>query len=386
MFFVALGVPISWAKLQFGKEILWLGLTIDLRSWAFSLTREKLDKACVFLELIQKGGYVPRKSVESGVGLMLWLAQVVQLLRPWLSELYSCLHKGQPCVVHCTASQLAEITDSIDENLVMGRTAVLSRARAGMKLVEIHHKPVPSQQAARATNIASLSRAWVRLQDPESLEVAVTKEAQQSAAVWQACISTSCRAVPFLNLPRDASVAAADAFADETEAGIGGWISLDGGGDPSKYLWFQLRIGPGDFPAAWELHKNPQRNIAFYELIAQVALIFCRKSISTKISVSLKHLCDNLGDVASANKLFSTKPPVRFALQLLSAYAIKFHCTLELQHLSGNLNDIADDLSRFKDVSARKLDPALRVTFSVEELIRPFFDVVAKCVKRRRVV
>ena len=384
MFLVALGVPISWAKLQFGKEVLWLGLTIDLRSWAFSLTQDKLNKACHFLALVQKGGYVPRKTVESGVGLLLWLAQVVQLLRPWLSEFYSCLSKGQPCIVHCTASQLAEIADSIDENLVMTSTAVLSRARAGMKLVQINHKPVPSQQAARAINMASLSRTWVCLQDPKSLEVAMSKEAQQSAAVWEACISTSCRAIPFLNLPCDASVAAADAFADETEAGIGGWISRDGGGDPSEYLWFQLKLGPELFPSAWGLNSNPQRNIAFYELIAQVALIFCRKTISQKIKVSLRHLCDNLGDVASANKLFSTKPPVRFALQLLSAYLIKFHCTLELQHISGNLNDIADELSRFKDMGPRKLDPSRQIILSVQELIQPFFDVVAECAKRRR--
>jgi len=157
------------------------------------------------------------------------------------------------------------------------------------------------------------------------------------------------------------------------------------GTTPPSIFGFNSRLGRKIFRQLGTSTKNPQRNIAFYELIAQVALIFCRKSISTKISVSLRHLCDNLGDVASANKLFSTKPPVRFALQLLSAYAIKFHCTVELQHLSGNLNDIADELSRFKDVGARKLDPALRVTFSVEDLILPFFNVVAKCVKRRKV-
>ena len=123
--------------------------------------------------------------------------------------------------------------------------------------------------------------------------------------------------------------------------------------DPSKHLWFQLTVRPDDFPLTWDLNPNPQRNIAFYELIAQVVLIVCRKTFSSNLNVSLRHLCDNLGDVSSANKLFSTKPLVRFALQLLSAYAIKFHCTLELQHISGNLNDLADELSRFKDIGAR---------------------------------
>ena len=87
----------------------------------------------------------------------------------------------------------------------------------------------------------------------------------------------------------------------------------------------------------------------------------------------------------TASQLFSTKPPVRFALQLLSAYSIKFHCTLELQHISGNQNVLADELSRFKDIDAKNLDPALRVRFSIDDLVLPsLFDIIAKCAKRPR--
>ena len=230
-----------------------------------------------------------------------------------------------------------------------------------------------------ATNVPFLGRTWANLSDPRSLDVSISKEAMQSASVWSKCLASQLRRVPFLNFPSDCSEAAADAYADSTRAGIGGWVDTSGSQDSATFRWFQLDLRPELFPASWEMNANPQRNIAFYELIAQVALIYVRKESSLRLQLSLRHLCDNLGDVASANKLFSTKPPVRYALQLVSAYAIKYHCTLEVQHISGNLNDLADALSRSKDVSSYKLSPDLQVHFSVNDLLAPFFELLSNC-------
>ena len=44
MTFVGLGVPLSWHKLAVGKDVHWLGLSLDLRVPAWLLPSIKIDK------------------------------------------------------------------------------------------------------------------------------------------------------------------------------------------------------------------------------------------------------------------------------------------------------------------------------------------------------
>ena len=46
------------------------------------------------------------------------------------------------------------------------------------------------------------------------------------------------------------------------------------------------------------------------------------------------------------NLLFTTATPLRYAAQLLTAQALQNRASVNIQHLPGRLNDLADRLSR----------------------------------------
>jgi hypothetical protein len=142
----------------------------------------------------------------------------------------------------------------------------------------------------------------------------------------------------------------ADAFASAERAGIGGRLSINGSSAAEHVCWFQVELNIRAFPLEWKLAAIRQLNIALYEGIAQIPLLLCRidQLGSAATLIRLWHFCDNLGDVAATNKLFSTKAPLRYALQLLSAYAIAHKVSLELQHIAVSTNARADQLSRLK--------------------------------------
>ena len=227
---------------------------------------------------------------------------------------------------------------------------------------------------------AGFKKVWIRLTDPTSPEVSITDLAKDSSAVWRACFASALSRTPFLTFAASPSEAAADAFADGNQAGLGGWYSPNGSPDPQEFYWFQLRLTPEMIPTAWEANPNPQRNIAFYELIAQVALIYIRSTLTScrTWSLSIRQWCDNLGDVSAGNKLFSTKPPLRHALQLLSSYIMKHRISIELQHIAGSRNTIADGISRFASPEELGLDPSKRIQVSWQALCEPLRQIVAQ--------
>ncbi len=88
--------------------------------------------------------------------------------------------------------------------------------------------------------------------------------------------------------------------------------------------------------------------------------------------VQLQQHCDNLGDVAAINKCFSTAKPLCFALQALAAHAVHHNIALDVQHIPGKQNDLADALSRLTNPSSLELVPENQFNISVGMLLAPF--------------
>ena len=57
-------------------------------------------------------------------------------------------------------------------------------------------------------------------------------------------------------------------------------------------------------------------------------------------------MCDNLGAVFATKKLFSTKRPLCFALQMICSLGTKRGAILDLAHIPGEKNIWADKFSR----------------------------------------
>ena len=188
-------------------------------------------------------------------------------------------------------------------------------------------------------------------------------------------LTSAALAIPFTTPAHDLSDAAADAFANEKEAGLGGWFDMGEGCDPKSVAWFQLRVTPSLFPKEWQLRDVPQRDISFYELIAQVCLFFARSTYQSvaKVVVNLRQDSDNLTSVCVGNKLFSTATPMRYAAQLLAAHALRNRCYVDLQHIPGASNDLADRLSRQHDPQSIGLSLQKQVWVSIPQLLESYY-------------
>ncbi|CAE6929638.1 unnamed protein product [Symbiodinium sp. CCMP2592] len=85
MFVVALGIPLSWEKLQLSRKLGWIGWVFDLCTRSASAPADKVKKAAAKLRLLlTEGRKVERRDVDKLIGLLLWWTNGAVWLRPWL--------------------------------------------------------------------------------------------------------------------------------------------------------------------------------------------------------------------------------------------------------------------------------------------------------------
>ena len=93
--------------------------------------------------------------------------------------------------------------------------------------------------------------------------------------------------------------------------------------------------------------------------------------------MALRTLCDNTGAEATGNRLYTGKLPLASFAQRLSLLAWRTHTELRISHVPGVLNDDADFLSRWDQVSElpSTWDPDFRVRVTEQEIWNFKMDV-----------
>ena len=90
----AISVPLSWAKLGIGSDLIWIGWRFDFETGIVLLSPDKVESLLVALdEMRRKGQRPPRKRVEKVIGELMWFTCGALWLRPWLSEFYCLLRR-----------------------------------------------------------------------------------------------------------------------------------------------------------------------------------------------------------------------------------------------------------------------------------------------------
>ena len=138
---------------------------------------------------------------------------------------------------------------------------------------------------------------------------------------------------------------AADACASGSYCQIGGYIS-----NSTQTRWFSEKFSHADFctldiPVAREMQKD----IACYETLAQTAILKIAASEFTvgRIPLRIPSVSDNTSAEAGINRVFSTAHPLCLFLEKVSLLASKCCLDLDISHIAGHDNDIADKLSRW---------------------------------------
>ena len=127
------------------------------------------------------------------------------------------------------------------------------------------------------------------------------------------------------------------------------------------------------------MHANlpANRRINFWELIAQVVLVFLRlRSLShTNFVVHLKQECDNSASVGSIAKNLSCRPPMCYGLMALAYHCSQAGASVSVSHIQGKKNVVANGISRGVPEVINQLPANSEIVdFSLCQVLDPVWD------------
>ena len=138
---------------------------------------------------------------------------------------------------------------------------------------------------------------------------------------------------------------AADACAAGETCQMGGFLRYD-----KTILWFSEKFTFTDFESlGLTVSKDLQRHITCFETLAQIALLFIASRVfpAHRFPICLRTLSDNSGAESGSNKLWSMSYPLCVFLEKLCLLSGATGMEIDVSHIPGAQNVIADDLSRW---------------------------------------
>ena len=343
LFCSALGVPLACEKLALGSCITWNGWEINSDRRTAALPRSKRQAVCSQLrDLCEGPSKCSKKSLEKILGLIMWATNLLRFLRPWLSELYACLHTCPATLFSVSRENWAAFYESLKGTICIQEPQRFTPVAKGSQLVQVgrHKIRVFADVPAHAVSDRS---AWVRIRNTDSSWVRLSVEARHVLQWLHKVFLHGPSEVSLVQPPISSFSCAADAMASGQSWGIGGWLESDG-----RLFVFSEKFTLDDLRPWLILPKDAQKYIASFEAIAQLCLLLmcARFSPQNCRRFTLCMGCDNTSAESSLNGLFTTSWPLSRIMQCVARHAVMTHIRVSVFHQPGASNVLADTLSR----------------------------------------
>ena len=229
-FLACINAPISWKKAQLGNIVTWCGWTLHTDLESSHLAIGKLRKLQEQLEKLACSKKIPRKHLERALGLLMWATSTCTHLRPYMAPLYKDMYSGRGTLQQIHARDWRRFLDALSPDAVVQRQPLGMWLNTGSRLTEVGSQKIQCKADVPKV-VSSAKPQWVRMSDPMSNEIHLRNESR-AAPRWL----SSCFSHDQLHLIRQAPqlhcLAAADAMAEGTTVGIGGWISTS-----QSFVW-----------------------------------------------------------------------------------------------------------------------------------------------------
>ena len=340
----SINAPMSWKKAQLADSVTWCGWTFDLQVQQVWLACAKLEKLRMQMQALLKHPKCARKSLEACLGLLMWATTLSTYLRPMLAPLYRDLRSGKGTLKSIAPRLWPQFLHALDASAKVVDCPPGLWLQRGSRITAVGARNVACKADIPAVPVTH-KPTYVRIADPARNEVHLGKDSQSALRWLASCMQFTPR--HSLQLPPVLHcMCAADAMAQGRQVGIGGWLSTS-----STFLWFACTWDVDDVRAVWPfLTKEPQKYIACFEVLAQLALLQCawRRLRYKHQRFCMPAATDNSPSEAGLNKLFSTSEPIAHFLKLAAQWAHARGIQLMLTHLPGEKNAWADELSRDK--------------------------------------
>ena len=353
-FLSALGVPLSWRKVHLGSEIVWIGWRFCFKTATAALPSDKVVKILDLLQpLCVAKAKVQRKHVEQVIGILIWYTTGASWLRPWLSAFYKLLYKPRAIPKKLSVQQFEQLRGVLGHDLSVRKPLPALDVDENWKLHSVCGSVVSSlnSQVLQAPRVhqGSVSVVFFSQSHPSTQ---TCEESAYAAKLFVKAVSIQAP-IPLYWQMGGALVGAADAYATEADAGLGGWWLPTGCTlAPQNALWFQISLQHGDLPAWFcSPQSNMQCRIAALEALAQLVLLILQVQETAapqvqSILVQVPQLCDNAAVASLSSKMLSQKNPLSYMLQAIGYFSCKLGVILQVSHIAGVRNIWADMLNR----------------------------------------
>ena len=365
IFMQVINAPISWKKAQCEACIQWCGWEINFDYDTIKLSQNKILKLLQLIAELLQTPKVCRKLLERTIGLMVWASSISLHLRPHLAPLYADLYSPPGSQYAVPAPLWQTFRSALSHDLQLPACPSGLFIPTGARILEYKGRTLHCKSDLFEIP-ATAKVQFIRASNPEASHTRLRRESVESLKWFASTISQSSQRP--LAMPSTLQcLAAADACAEDTKVGIGGWVIT-----PRAVAWFAEMWEISELRQTWPfLTKPAQSYIASFETLAQFALLQSTYHVSghSHLQIQVPTGTDNTVSEAGLNKLFTTKWPLCHFLRLIASWSHAHGIALMPSHIPGKKNVWADDLSRdnLNRFAHRRHE---RLRFSPESLAR----------------
>ena len=301
-----------------------------------------------------------RKNLEKIIGILLWATSLVHHVRFLLTSLYRDLYSIPATNYSIPPTQWEYFLRLLNDSATITVKNSLHLPLEA-KVVEFRHSTITAKDQL-PIDLPIDRHVWVRIRDPNCAKRKLSCLSKDTLQWSKKSLLPLLSSIPLHRTTSLTVTAAADAFADETEMGIGGWVSIG-----SSTFWFSHKWTNVDLETFLPVSKSLQRYITSWEALAQLCIILMVHSKCTYRPgiINIQSGSDNTGAEANINHGFSTTEVLADIIKLVSIKQIQFNMMLNVHHVPGEKNTKADDLSRGR-LSTFPED--MRVLFTLNDL------------------
>jgi len=367
----AFRLPISWRKAELHKEVNWIGWTFNFSIGQVKLQQSKREKLERLIRELLIHPKTSKKTIEKFIGLALWITQLFPLMRAFLHHLYTDLYKAPGTSYSIDPGFWLTTLSCLSPDLQFTSRPIGTAIPEGGKLLSVRHQPVATLEDVRNCRLSE-KRIWVRIMDPLSNKRSISKDSQRILNMFSTWLQYSNPIISMNPKLPWAGEAAADACADKDHCQIGGFLRFANG----DLRWFSEKWIASDFhQLEIPVSSDMQKDISSYETLAQICLLYslCSLLPSQRFALTLKSVSDNTAAESTSNSLFTTKAPLCFFVEKLCLLSSAVHAHLDVSHIPGYANELADMISRMN--LEEPLPPILqasdRIRISLDQIWHP---------------
>ena len=222
------GIPISYAKLQLGRGIVWIGWHFGFGSGTFCVPSDKCLKLKRLLQEALSGRHVHRRTLDKILGLLQWLCKLFRSFKPWLQPLYADANRPLATNHSIAPGDWPGLALFLNDSLVFVANPPGTAITPGSRLLEARHVALSCKRDL--AKVPTSKRIWMRITNPSTTRRKLSASSRESLEFWLQWCDLPPLYFPLQKPPAAPVVlAAADARADGNLVGIGGFIQWEEG-------------------------------------------------------------------------------------------------------------------------------------------------------------